>query len=48
MFPLEYGIMEPGLISIEFIGTTNSGNVMISKTIHSYLGNFRKPKATWF
>ena len=42
------GIMEPGLILMEFIGTIKSGTVMISKTIHSYLGNFVIPKATWF
>ena len=46
--PYVYGIMERGLILIEFIGTIKSGNVMISKTIHSYLWNFVIPKATWF
>ena len=47
-FPYVYGKMEPGLILMEFIGTIKSGNEMISKTIHSYLGNFVIPKATWF
>ena len=39
--------MKPGLILMEFIGTIKSGNIMISKTIHSYLGNFVTRKATW-
>ena len=43
-----YGIMGTGLILMEFIEVIKSGNVMISKTIHSYLGNFVIPKATWF
>ena len=43
-----HGIMEPGLILMEFIGTIKSGKIMISKTIPSYLGNFVIPKATWF
>ena len=47
-FPYVYGIMEPGLILMEFIGKTKSGNVMISKTLHSYLGSFLILKATWF
>ena len=46
-FPNVYGIMEPGLILMEFIGTIKSEN-MISKTIHSYLGNFVTCKATWY
>ena len=46
-FSYVYGIMEPGLILMEFSGTIKSGNVMISKTIHSYLENFVIPKASW-
>ena len=47
-FPYVYGIMEPGLILMEFIGKIKLGNVMIGKAIHSYLGSFLIPKATWF
>lgn len=32
--------MEPDLILMEIIGTIKSGTIMISKTIHSDLGNF--------
>ena len=47
-FAYVYGIMELGLILMKFIGTIKSGNIMINKIIHSYLGNFVMPKATWF
>ena len=33
---------------MEFVATKKSGNIMISKTINSYLRNFVTPKETWF
>ena len=43
-----YGMIEQDFILFEFIGTIKSENVMISKLIHSCLGNFEMPKPTCF
>ena len=45
-FSFNYGIMEPGLILLEFIGTIKSENTIISKAIHTCLGNVLVPKTT--